>query len=221
MPGWRRLLHATHKPMLLGSDGTYLFCMTCGAYASYVETFELPNSRLGRQCCGSPGRSGSRSVAVRRLLEGKHPRTSELVGGGSVRALPEDWSENVGGDHDQGHAPDDRPQEVGVMDLAEKLMPGWRTLLHATHEPMLLGSSGDYLFCKTCGGYARYVDSIKTSNSRLAKQCCGPPGRSGDSYSCSLRRLLVGRHPRNSELVDGGVVRPLPHDWCENAGGAE
>ena len=55
-----------------------------------------------------------------------------------VRALPEDSSENVGGDHDQGtplldailqlfeDAPDDLPEEDVTMGLAEKLMPGWR-----------------------------------------------------------------------------------------------
>ena len=112
----------------------------------------------------------------------------------------------------------DLPQDVVVMDLAEKLMPGWRKLIHSTHKPMLLGSGGAYMFCMPCGPYASHMKTFKGPRCRLAVQCYGTPATS-DPYAYRLRRLMEGKNPISSQVVDGGVVRAIPHDWSENVGG--
>ena len=65
----------------------------------------------------------------------------------------------------------DLPQEVVAMDMTERLMPGWRKLVHKTHKPMLSGDAGNYLFCKTCGRFASQPRHLKGPKSGLAAEC--------------------------------------------------
>ena len=92
-------------------------------------------------------------------------------------------------------------QQAAIIWVNQVMGPGWRELLHNSHE---LAVAEPLLFCRVCGHYApglRYLGHLKL-------RCDGPP-LLGSTAQKRLKRLLDGReHPETRAELGAPVSLP-------------